>query len=233
MWGIERGRKYPKLITVHGLSCTAFATLLALQLPGPPRTQIRGGRGRDCRGESIFELDRTNKKKYSETNIQTCFCCIPWDYPNVLFLRAIQCIELYNRLAGAWWQHNLWLSQGIFFFQLCCWFLRSCAINPGGEIIFLELLPIFFADFKYHHETWIPCRNQQTLCVFCWSPEYIYLKVPSLRWLLCPNHEIKSKQISWRYNFVMMTELNQIACNCFMLELLWAGDVHLARYCVS
>ena len=39
--------KYPKLRTVHGFSSTAFTTLLALQLPGPPRIQTRGGSGRD------------------------------------------------------------------------------------------------------------------------------------------------------------------------------------------
>ena len=38
---------HPKLTTFQGLPCTALATLVALQLPGPPRTQITGGRDTD------------------------------------------------------------------------------------------------------------------------------------------------------------------------------------------
>ena len=136
--------KYPKLRTVHGCSSTAFTTRLALQLPGPPRIQTRGGSGRDW-GRLTSEI----KEQFS-------FSLYHWidddgGGPSV----ERQIFSFPPRLVDS---------------HLLCH-------RPCKTIISQNILSMIS---KYCHQTWIPCRIQQTLWVFCWFPKDDHLSVSLL-----------------------------------------------------
>ena len=189
--------KYPKLRTVHGFSSTAFTTLLALQLPGPPRIQTRGGSGRDW-GRLMSEVKEQSSFEISLFILrQSLYHWIDDDDGGGPFVER-QILSFPPRLFDS---------------HLLCH-------RPCKTIIFQNILSMIS---KYCHQTWIPCRIQQTLWVFCWFPKDDHLSV----WLLFKQE-----------NLIFCCHVNGFYVHCQndeagQLDMFLAVNVHLARYWAS